>query len=132
MPERRSLAEWCGVFMHELSIALDIIDFVQREAVQRRLSGLSAVGVRVGALSAVDPESLEFGFTAACQGTTMEGVQLVVEWVAARIKCEACGHENMIDQPEFVCARCDSADVRIERGYEIEVAYLETADNPST
>jgi hydrogenase nickel incorporation protein HypA/HybF len=118
--------------MHELSIALDIIDFVQREAVQRQLSGLSAVGVRIGALSAVDPESLEFGFTAACRGTTMEKVQLIVEWVPAQIKCEACGHEDMIDQPEFVCSQCDSANVQILRGYEIEVAYLETADNPPT
>jgi hydrogenase nickel incorporation protein HypA/HybF len=118
--------------MHELSMALDIIDFVQREVAQRQLHGLSIVGVRIGALSAVDPESLEFGFTAACQGTTMEGVQLVVEWVPAQIKCETCGHENTTDQPEFTCSRCNSANIRVERGYELEVAYLETTDNPQT
>jgi hydrogenase nickel incorporation protein HypA/HybF len=118
--------------MHELSIALDIIDFVQREVALRQLHGLSVVGVRVGAFSAVDPESLEFGFTAACRDTVMEGVKLVVEWVPAQIKCEACGHENTTDQPEFICPKCDSANVRIKRGYELEVAYLETADNPPT
>jgi len=118
--------------MHELSIALDIIDFVQREVAQRQLHGLSIIGVRIGALSAVDPESLEFGFTAACQGTPMEGVQLVVEWIPAQIKCETCGHENTVDQPEFICSRCNSANVRIELGYELDVAYLETIDNQPT
>lgn len=118
--------------MHELSIALDIIAFVQREVAQHQLHSLSIVGVRIGAISAVDPESLEFGFTAACQGTAMEGVRLVVEWVPAQIKCETCGHESTTDQPEFICSKCNSANIRIERGYELEIAYLETADNPPT
>jgi len=115
--------------MHELSIALDIIDFVQREITQRQLHNLSAVGVRIGALSAVDPESLEFGFTAASHGTSLENVKLVVEWIPAQIKCQACGHEHTTEQPEFVCPKCNSANVNIKRGYELEVAYLEAGDD---
>ena len=116
--------------MHELSIALDIIDFVRREVVNRRLHKLSAVGVRIGALSAVDPEALRFGFTVACRGTELETVQLNIEWVPARIKCRTCGRENTTDQPEFVCSACKSGNVEIALGYELEVAYLEADDSP--
>jgi hydrogenase nickel incorporation protein HypA/HybF len=116
--------------MHELSIALDIIDFVRREIVNRQLHSLTAVGVRIGALSAVDPEALRFGFTAACRGTELEPVQLSIEWVPARIKCRTCGRENTTDQPEFVCSSCKSGNVEIARGYELEVAYLEADDGP--
>jgi len=114
--------------MHELSIALDIIDFVRSEVVKRQLHNLSAVGVRIGALSAVDPESLRFGFTAACRGTELETVQLNIEWVPARIKCRSCGRENTTDQPEFICSACKSGNVEIALGYELEVAYLEAND----
>ena len=115
--------------MHELSIALDIIDFVERESTRRHLQNLSVVGVRIGALSAVDPEALEFGFTAASRGTDLEQVRLAVEWIPAQIQCQGCGNEHTTDQPEFICTRCNSSNVTIKRGYELEVAYLETADD---
>jgi len=115
--------------MHELSIALTIIERVQTEINRRRLSNLRTIGVRVGALSAVDPEALVFGFSAASRETALDGVKLEIEWVPASIRCNSCGHINRPEQMVFACEQCDSTKIEVEHGYELDIVYLE-ADEP--
>ena len=54
--------------MHELSIADAILDAVRVEAEKRPGAHVTKVGVRIGALSGVEPEALSFGFSAWCRG----------------------------------------------------------------
>jgi hydrogenase nickel incorporation protein HypA/HybF len=65
--------------MHELSIALNIIDIAEEEL--QRLSGqrIHAIHVRIGARSGVAKEALDFSFGLACEGTAAAGSRLVVE-----------------------------------------------------
>jgi len=109
--------------MHELSIALDILDFVKDEMNRRQLDDLRAVGVRIGALSAVDPEALSFGFTVA---------RLEIELVPAEIQCEICGYQGTTKTTEFICPRCRSSNLAISQGYELDIAYLETGDDSAS
>jgi hydrogenase nickel incorporation protein HypA/HybF len=114
--------------MHELGIATEIAERVQAEITRRHLNNLRAVGVRVGALSALDPEALAFGFTCVCKETPLEGVRLDIEWVSASVRCEICGHRWTTDQPDFICPACKTCKPVIEQGYELDIAYLETDD----
>jgi len=118
--------------MHELSIALDILDFVKDEMNRRQLDDLRAVGVRIGALSAVDPEALSFGFTVACRETPLEDVRLEIELVPAEIQCEICGYQGTTKTTEFICPRCRSSNLAISQGYELDIAYLETGDDSAS
>ena len=49
----------------------------------RRLGRPTKVGVRIGELAGIDPESLAFCFEALVKGTEMEPLELVIErgWV---------------------------------------------------
>lgn len=112
--------------MHELSIAHSILDIV-REAVptSRDLARLRVVKVRVGRLSGVLADSLEFCFTALVGDTPLSEARLAIEEVPARIDCGGCGGEFQIDDPIFACPACGSTDVRLITGHELAVAELE-------
>lgn len=65
--------------MHELSIALAIVDGVAEEAGQRGGGLVRAVHLRLGRLSGVVREALLFAYDQACSGTTLEGSELRIE-----------------------------------------------------
>jgi hydrogenase nickel incorporation protein HypA/HybF len=64
--------------MHELSIALSLVDFGIDEAAKRGVR-VEAIHVRLGALSGVVREALDFSYHLACEGTPLESSRLVVE-----------------------------------------------------
>ena len=57
--------------MHELSIAMSIVDMAQEEA-ERRNVQVDAVHLDLGALSGVVKEALLFSYGVACDGTLLK------------------------------------------------------------
>ncbi|MDH4158386.1 MAG: hydrogenase maturation nickel metallochaperone HypA [candidate division Zixibacteria bacterium] len=114
--------------MHELGIADSIVKTVLKEMEQRKLKHLQAVGVRVGVLTDVVPEALEFSFQAITNGTPLSSARLKIEQVPLRAKCRACGKEAEIEQFLFVCPHCENRDLEIIQGDELHIDYIETSD----
>ncbi len=69
--------------MHELSIAASILETVKRQAAANGGGRVKKAGVRIGALSGVDTESLRFCFGAIVAGTREAGCELEIEFEAA-------------------------------------------------
>jgi hydrogenase nickel incorporation protein HypA/HybF len=65
--------------MHEMSIALSLVEVACEEALHRQLERVRALHVRVGARSGVVKEALLFSFDLAASGTRIEGAILNVE-----------------------------------------------------
>ncbi len=65
--------------MHELSIALSIVEGVTEEAAQHGGGPVRAVHLRLGRLSGVVAEALLFSYSVACEGTVLEGSELHIE-----------------------------------------------------
>ena len=114
--------------MHELGIADSIVKTVLKEMEQRNLQHIQAVGVRVGILTDVVPEALEFSFQAITNGTALSSARLDIEQVPLRGKCRACDKEAEIEQFLFVCPHCESRNLQIIQGDELHIAYIETND----
>ncbi len=76
--------------MHELSIASAILDQLTAERERRPGARITAVGVRVGTLSGVDPDALTFGFSVLVKDTAWDPLALHIERVERRQKCPAC------------------------------------------
>jgi len=64
--------------MHELSIAVSIVDGVCEELQRLGDPKILAVHLTMGKLSGVVKESLLFAYDAACEGTPLAGTQLVI------------------------------------------------------
>ena len=65
--------------MHELSIALSIIDIAEQELSRHDGQRVHAIRIRIGSYAGVAKEALDFSFGLACQGTAAEGSRLIVE-----------------------------------------------------
>lgn len=70
--------------MHELSIALSMIELAGEEVDRRGGGRVTALHLKLGSLSGVVKEALTFSYEIACQGTPLEGSQLVIEEVQGR------------------------------------------------
>jgi hydrogenase nickel incorporation protein HypA/HybF len=110
--------------MHELGIALEIINIVREESSKRNLHELQEIGIRLGSLSGVDPEALSFSFEAATWDTPLASAKLRIEQIPVGGECRSCGKKLQLDDFVFMCPHCDSTDIDITQGEELDLAYL--------
>ena len=69
----------CHSHMHELSIALALVELASEEAQRLGASRVNALFVRLGARSGVVEEALRFSFGLAAEGTIADGARLELE-----------------------------------------------------
>lgn len=114
--------------MHELSIALSMIDQILEEAECRGGLQVEVVHLRLGVSSGVYKDALLFAYEVSCEGTPLAGSRLEIETVPLVIHCPTCGQNRpAVSLYELCCATCGTASHAIVSGREIEVASLEVA-----
>lgn len=114
--------------MHELAIANSIVKTVLDEAKRQNLGRVSSVGLRIGLLSDVVPEALEFGFSAITKGTPLEGARLKIENVPVQAECTDCAARFGVKELVFQCPECQSGNIELKQGQELEIVYIEVED----
>jgi hydrogenase nickel incorporation protein HypA/HybF len=121
--------------MHELSIAMSIVEMAQEEAEQRGGAQITAVHLKLGALSGVAKEALLSSYDIACEGTVLSGSGLIIEEVPVVVFCPRCQAQRPLSSLQlFCCAECGTPTSKIVQGKEIEVVALEIeewAHNPA-
>jgi len=114
--------------MHELSIAMSIVDAALDES-QRRGVEVSAVHLRLGALSGVVKDALLFSYEMACQDTPLQGSRLIVEDIPVVVFCPKCQESRtLISVQSFACPECNQPTMDIRQGKELEVFALEVRE----
>ncbi|HEY3384427.1 MAG TPA: hydrogenase maturation nickel metallochaperone HypA [Vicinamibacterales bacterium] len=111
--------------MHELSIAQSIVDSVREHAAGHVGRRVLRVGVRVGEISGVNADALEFCFGMTVKDTDLDGVGLDLERVAVRYRCLDCAHEFPPVDFRAVCPSCRSEMASMIAGEELALSYLE-------
>jgi hydrogenase nickel incorporation protein HypA/HybF len=115
--------------MHELSIAMGIVEAALEEA-ERRGAQVSAVHLRLGALSGVVKDALLFSYEVACQDTPLAGSRLAVEDVPVVVFCAQCGQERALKSVQsFTCPECGAPTMDVRQGRELEVFALEVEED---
>jgi hydrogenase nickel incorporation protein HypA/HybF len=111
--------------MHELSIAMSIVELAEEEA-QRRGVTVEAVHLKLGALSGVVKEALLSCYEMVCEGTALQGSRLVVQDMPVMIFCPACQAERSLHSIQlFCCPECGAPACDITQGKELQVVALE-------
>lgn len=114
--------------MHELSIAMSIVDAATDEAQQRGVQ-VSAVHLRLGILSGVVKDALLFSYEVACQDTPLEGSKLVIEEIPVVIFCPHCNAKRVLSSVQlFTCPDCGTPSGEVLQGKELEVFALEVEE----
>jgi hydrogenase nickel incorporation protein HypA/HybF len=111
--------------MHELSIAMGVVEAALEEAEHRGVQ-VSAVHLRLGALSGVVKDALLFSYEVACQDTPLAGSQLIVEDVPVIVFCPRCQEARELASVQlFQCPECGTPTMDVRQGKELEVFALE-------
>jgi len=114
--------------MHELGIAQSILDVVRQAVPEDQASAVRWVRIRVGQFSGIVPDSLEFCFRAIVGETPMSQAGLAIEQVPTVFQCKKCAYRFQVNDLEFQCQSCQSPDLEIISGRELDIVEIELAE----
>ena len=110
--------------MHEMSIALSIIDAVVAKAGNEQSRKVNQIELEVGKVSGVQTESLKFCFSAAAKNTIVEGAELAIREIEPLGECEECGKRFPMNGFYTKCDFCGSLKTTIVSGRELSIKSI--------
>ena len=111
--------------MHEMGIASSVLDAARKETERHPGARLTRIGVRIGAWSGVDPESLRFCFEAIAADDGEPGPLIEIENVPRQNRCPACEKIFAVEEYEIRCPACGVEPTPPVSGDELELAFIE-------
>lgn len=106
-----------------MAITQSVVDAVCEHAGGRRVH---SVRLQVGALCGVVPDSMQFCFGLATEGTLAEGARLDLDAQPGSARCRTCGDEFVLPDLILLCP-CGSADVEVLAGRELRILSMEVS-----
>jgi hydrogenase nickel incorporation protein HypA/HybF len=112
--------------MHELSIALSIVDIATEAARKNGGGTVEALYLRLGKLSGVAKDALLFSWELASADTPIKGSRLIIEEVPVVVHCTLCDADRTIDSTDnFECPVCNEPTPTVVSGKELQLSALE-------
>ena len=106
--------------MHEISLVRNIFSTLEAEFSPEELSSMSAIDLKVGMLSNIEPLLMQNAFEAV---TTAEEkyqeVKLNIELIPIEIHCLSCDTHSGVENYKFVCASCGQPSNNVVKGTEL-------------
>ena len=113
--------------MHELSVATALAESLLNYSKEHNVKVMCA-HVRVGLLSGIDPEALEFAWTPALEnfaGCGLEDCRLKIKRCLLKHQCSACGREFEFEDWRIECPECKTETLRRTGGNEFLLESIE-------
>lgn len=101
------------------------MEIVDKELTRHGVTSLKRLKLRIGELTAVEPDSLRFCFEACVKGTAHEGALLDIEGVPLLGRCVDCSTEFRMEYYLQACPECDGASVVKTNGHELDIVSME-------
>jgi hydrogenase nickel incorporation protein HypA/HybF len=112
--------------MHELSIALSILEIAEEEARRHGDAQVRAIHLKLGPLSGVVKDALLSAYELAREDTSLQEAELVIEDIPVQGFCPTCHTESaVISMQDLCCQQCGTPTTRIISGQEMEIVALE-------
>ena len=113
--------------MHEMSLALSVLDIVARNAQRAGVGKVSRVRLEVGQLSAVEPHALRFCFGSVVSGSLADGAALEIVETPGEAWCMKCCKSVRVPSRAADCPDCGSAQLQVTGGDAMRVLDFEGA-----
>lgn len=115
--------------MHELSIAMSIVEMAEEECSAHGYTQIRAVHLRLGLLSGVVKEALLSSYDIVCESTLLEGSQLLIEEVPVEILCPKCELPRRVSSIQWMrCPECGTPASEVVQGKQLELVALEISE----
>ena len=111
--------------MHELTLALKIVQILEEQAIGHRFNQVKQVWLEMDALSCVEESALLFGLHSATRHTLAEGAEFHIDLKPANGWCHQCGDGFTTHQHTTTCPICGSPEIHCERSDALRIRELE-------
>lgn len=112
--------------MHELSIAQSLAELATDAAQTAGAIGVQSVRLRLGPLSGVVENALQFSWEVVTAETLLAGAQLLVEVAPVVIYCATCQAQQTPTSTQWLrCPICGAPPAQILQGRELELTAVE-------
>jgi hydrogenase nickel incorporation protein HypA/HybF len=112
--------------MHELSIVASVVDSVTESLAAYPGARVKEVRLRIGALSSVIEDSLQFCYGIAIEGTLLQDSKLVIQVVPVIAHCAMCARDiELASLQSFRCPQCGEPVSDVRQGRELEIDSIE-------
>ena len=115
--------------MHEMSIAMNILDIVERTAQTNGAAAVKDIFIEVGALAGVMIPALEFNLDIAKYNTRAREAGIHIKEIKGRGRCPACGGTFPMGFHIEPCPQCEGSYLRMVTGNELRVLEIEVEQN---
>lgn len=113
--------------MHEVGLMQTAIQMAEEQARASGARQIHTLRLRVGRMSGVVPEALEFAFDIVARGTLAEGARLEIESTPALCWCAACAAVFETDDLSFQCPHCGTFSTELRGGTEMQLSSIEVS-----
>ena len=110
--------------MHELSIAVNIVEMIEDNAKMEKAHSVDRFEIDVGTLSGVVVDALEFALEEAVKNSICSKAKWKINKIEAKAKCRKCGHIYNVDDYFSPCPKCERFDKEILQGKEIQLKSI--------
>jgi hydrogenase nickel incorporation protein HypA/HybF len=119
--------------MHELSIAMSLLDVAAEEAERLGAAKVTAIRLQLGPLSGVVKEALLSAFEEARKDSEFGDCTLMIEDMPIVAHCVTCNAAcPVVSIQEMRCSVCRTPVDELIGGRELEVVGLEIIDGPTS
>ncbi|UCG27588.1 MAG: hydrogenase maturation nickel metallochaperone HypA [Bacteroidales bacterium] len=110
--------------MHELSVAMSIVDIADEYASNASATVVNEIEIEVGQLSGVIMDALKFAMDVATKDTILENASCKYIRIDGLSRCRDCTYEFETDNLFTPCPKCQSYRQEIIRGKELRIRSL--------
>ena len=110
--------------MHEMAITESLLEIALAEANKAGAKRITAINLKIGALTGVVADSISFYMELVAKGTPAEGARLVTTVLPVTDRCPACGADFPVEDLVFLCPTCGGPG-QVVTGRELMIESLE-------
>ncbi len=112
--------------MHEVSIALNLLDIVTEECRKQGFHSIDSINLRIGRASGIMPEALLFAFETVKAESIAEAAKQNIEEAPVSGKCASCLNAfSVAEDYVLACPLCGGTSFQITGGREMEIIDME-------
>jgi len=110
--------------MHELSIAMNIVEIAEEESKKAGAVKVNEIELEIGKMSGIVIEALDFALMEAKKNSVLSNAKITINNIPAKAKCLDCDHEFDVEELFTPCPKCNSFKNEIIQGKELKVKRL--------
>jgi hydrogenase nickel incorporation protein HypA/HybF len=110
--------------MHELSIALSIVELAEEQARRHQASAIEEIELEIGRMAGVERQTLNFALISAIKNTLLEHAHILQHDVEGEGVCADCGEGFGVKELFTPCPQCGSYAVQLIKGKELRIKSI--------